>query len=1007
MLQSTYKAQVIEIFKSIDKNDEFEVMFNNYRNDNSLALVDFMNVMKYIKHRNEVDKLPLTETITLDVFYNEYRISISGLENINNFLGLVYQRKNNHVFSILVEQYLDKPGFILIRKEKDKLNKIDIDSLDIRFRKSKEVEIKDKKVIEMLSKLGSDASEKIIFRYKQRLTLELQANMMIDMTIVKTSSTISMLAQSIKSYELEIDYSGTDTNMTILEKLLDEMEKIKKVLTASDIILTKEIEASIVEKYKILTYGNSNDQSNILYSSQPISAEVQHIVDNIPNKYSVTDKADGDKYQLFIYEGSVYLISNNLHVKKLEQTVKNLNNTIVEGELITVIENNVRKYLFMMFDCLMYCGEDYRNKVILRERLKPLESVSKKFGINPYIVEDYNGPFNMVEIKKYYMNEIKKYYTNLNLEIGKTKSNNVLFYPKMFLFPSGGSPSETFLFSDLIWLNCTKNTNVNCPYNLDGIIFTAMEQKYTKDKKEQRLPTYKYKPPHTNSLDVYLVFERNKETGGYLDIFDNTIQDILPFKSYRVANIFVGEVSGGREQPVPFMKEIGNNTIYLPIVDNMVRDIEGNLVQDKTVVEIIYTNNMNMPHPYRWEVLKTRWDKTESVMKYNKRYGNYKDVAEKIWKSMIEAVTIDEINNLSNPKSYEMQMKLLRSRLTSSVIISERKQDIYYQKITNLIKKMREYHNWIKSIIIYTYCSPTAHEKGGKIVRQSVLDIGCGRGGDILKMYHAKVGEYVGIDPDFEGIYSATDGAISRYNFFKTKFPDFGKVTYIQADGSVLLNSEAQNKSIPNLSKENKDSLDRIFTKNRKFDNISSQMVIHYLFGNITSINNLVENIKTYLKKDGYVLLTLFDPDRIHSSFDENNKITSTYTDKDGKRTILYEIIKKYTGDLSNNVGMPIDVHMSWLNEEGKYIEEYLVTRELMEKTMKRAGCRLVDTDLFANIYQLNKPYFENVIKYEENPKNKQFYEKIAEFYGDLTGADKESKSYSFMFRYYIFQKME
>ena len=1007
MLETTYKTQVIELFKGIKKHDEFEVMFNNYKVDNMLSLIDFMNVMKYVKYRSELDKLELTENIILDVSYNEYRISVTGLDNINNFLGLVYQRKNNHIVGVLVDQYLDKNGFLLIKKEKDKMNKIDVDSLDIRFRKSTEIEIKDKSIIEILSKLSIEESEKITFRYKQRLSLKLQSHMMVDMTIVKTNHNISNLANSPKIYEIEIDYSGEDTSMKILDKFLEETENIKKVMNGSDIILTNEMEARIIEKYKILTYGNSNDTSNILYSSQPISAEVQHIVDNIPNKYSVTDKADGDKYQLFIYEGSCYLISNNLHVKKLEHMVKGMDNTIVEGELITITEGNKRKYLFMMFDCIIYKGDDIRNTILLKERLTKLKDVSEKFGVKPYIVEDYKGTFNIVEIKKYYIEEIKKFYTSLNLSISKLKANDILFYPKLFLFPSGGSPSEVFLFADLIWLNCTKNTNVNCPYLLDGIIFTGMEQKYTKDKKEQRLPIYKYKPPQMNSLDVYLVFERNKETGGYMDIFDNTIQDILPFKSYRVANIFVGEMVGGKEQPVPFMKEAGNSVIYLPIVDNMVRDVMGNLVQDKTVVEIIYTNNTMMPHPYRWDILKTRWDKTETVMRHGKRYGNYKDVAEKVWKSMIEAVTIDEINNLSNPKTYEMQMKLLRSRLNSSVIISERKQDIYYQKISNLIKKMREYHNWIKSIIIYTYCSPIAHEKGGKIVRQSVLDIGCGRGGDILKMYHAKVGEYVGIDPDFEGIYSATDGAISRYKFFKTKFPDFGKVTYIQADGSVLLNSEAQEKAIPNLSKENKEALDKIFTKDRKFDNISSQMVIHYLFGNTTSINNLVENIKTFLKKDGYVLLTLFDPDRIHPFFDENNKITSTYTDKDGKRTILYEIVKKYSGELSSNVGMPIDVHMSWVNEEGKYIEEYLVTQELMVKTMKRAGCRLVDTDLFANIYQLNKPYFENVIKYEENPKNKQFYEKIAEFFGDLSGADKESKAYSFMFRYYIFQKME
>mgnify|MGYP001249653417 CR=1 FL=1 len=51
------------------------------------------------------------------------------------------------------------------------------------------------------------------------------------------------------------------------------------------------------------------------------------------------------------------------------------------------------------------------------------------------------------------------------------------------------------------------------------------------------------------------------------------------------------------------------------------------------------------------------------------------------------------------------------------------------------------------------------------------------------------------------------------------------------------------------------------------------------------------------------------------------------------------------------------------------------------------------------------KKILEKIIKI--NYSNKQFYEKVAQFYGDLKGADKESKNYSFLFRYYIFQKIE
>ncbi len=174
MLSSVNKKNVAELFNSIKTNEEFEVMFNNYRPDNVLSLIDFMNVMKYVRYRADVDKLPLKENISLDISYGEYRFTINTLENVNNVLSLLYQRKNNNLFSILVSQYLDKDGFGLIQKIKEKSNIIDIDSMNIRFRKSKELPIDDMNVMTKLSKIPSDDASKIYFRYKQRMSLKLK-----------------------------------------------------------------------------------------------------------------------------------------------------------------------------------------------------------------------------------------------------------------------------------------------------------------------------------------------------------------------------------------------------------------------------------------------------------------------------------------------------------------------------------------------------------------------------------------------------------------------------------------------------------------------------------------------------------------------------------------------------------------------------------------------------------------------------------------------------------------
>src|SRR5438552_1298141 len=105
---SKYIPKINNMYNGLTKNDEFEIKFG-YKSTSTISLNTFGIILQYITLRQNRDNLQSYTENSLDIAYNivedkssiNYRISINGIDNINNIIKTVCHRKNHVIYSIL------------------------------------------------------------------------------------------------------------------------------------------------------------------------------------------------------------------------------------------------------------------------------------------------------------------------------------------------------------------------------------------------------------------------------------------------------------------------------------------------------------------------------------------------------------------------------------------------------------------------------------------------------------------------------------------------------------------------------------------------------------------------------------------------------------------------------------------------------------------------------------------------------------------------------------------
>ena len=1039
ILNTLDKEVIDKIKKFIDKYDKNknELELSLFQKTDLLTLERFNNlnsVLNIITSKN--DKYKFSNSTQLDIILRcktkenvleNYRITIDNIDTINDYIKMFSKKRNELIFSTLLKLAIGKKNndnLKVIKKVKDVNNYITILNYYIKIKLDEEIELtkEEKSKLSNVNKNFEKGEYNIVYRFKSRNSYFITKNkniFRIDLTSVKQAYNINNIEDAITNNEVELECLLSDKKVA-MEEIFSLSEFIIKIVQQTNNIMSVEENTEIIDLYRNLL--GSNETLTKLLGRQPISLDLEQTVDNLPNNYAVTDKSDGERYMLIVKDKRCYLISNNLNVKDTGIEINSkFNNSILDGEYIFIQEHN--KYLYMIFDCLVLSGVDYRNEVRLMKRLSVIDELINDINkVNVKFKEIKTDDIdNMNKILDIHKNNLYSMYDDIMDNLKKSK-NNVIVRKKYFIDVFGLKDNEIFYYSDLLWNTFTKDKDMKCPYELDGLIYQPLEQKYEINAKKSKFSDLKWKPENMNSIDFYIEFEKDPKTNKILVVFDDTIKtynedDEIEDNDekndersyYYICNLYVGNKINNQEKPELFSMNKKESRCYLLInEDGNVRSNDGKIINDKTVVEFYYDRITELNDYMRWTPMRTRYDKTEKVNKYHTNYGNSLYTAKLIWKTILNPITENDFMELKDDLKYDKYIKEMRNKIDEGPKSFIKDEEYYKDK--KRYEPFNQFQNWVKSQIIYTYINYLYNYE----MQYKVIDFGCGRGGDIQKFYYATVKDYVGIEPVKKSIYGYNN-ALSRYKKFKKQYANFPPMSFIQGDATCLLTYEDQLRSpeIQRMDEEQIKLFNKFFGKNNKtyFDRANSSMSLHYYLKNENSWSNFCQNLNDYLRPGGYLIFEVLDGEKVRKLLKNNNEYILNNTDENGNKKMIFCLKKKYDDNNKTHLGDTIDVHLNWIYDDEQFVSEYIVDYDFIIKSFKeKCNMRLIESENFKTIYDNSKNYIKDVVNNETKGNklgNMKFTSNVYSFYTDESDLNKLYKDIAFLYRYYVFKKDE
>lgn len=298
----------------------------------------------------------------------------------------------------------------------------------------------------------------------------------------------------------------------------------------------------------------------------------------------------------------------------------------------------------------------------------------------------------------------------------------------------------------------------------------------------------------------------------------------------------------------------------------------------------------------------------------------------------------------------------------------------------------------------------------------SLLELACGRAGDLKRWCAQRYSFVLGIDFSKDNIVDPKEGSFARtIHSLMRKEQDVrsGKIEprfaymppILYAVGDCALPIRDGSAAFAKEDMQSVELLQYVFDKrfpNRSpfynvipalrgkaqngFDVVSCQFAVHYFFESRERLDGFFQNVADNLKTGGYFISTFMDGERVDRLLHGKDRVEGIVKD-----SVVWAILKGYEQEFSdrNPYGNRIRVYLENINQ---LIPEYLVHFGFLVQYAETKGLRLVDSKTF-----------DQTLEEEKLKKHSRSLQRILD---EFSQEDPIIQEFSKLNRWVIFQKM-